>query len=668
MGVSDAKTAQLAVVVALQGSKRRLRVGFNAKEQVVPSRHVELIYPQLSGSDQPTRLGVSPWSFDLNNLNQANPTRREWGQLWVLLSESSETIDLAGFAELACGSDEPIQRAVCWLALKTEQDLFRWKQGMIQPRSSTEIRQRRLERRKQSLQAHRSRLWIDQLKSRQPLDFSALDAGHQRWVLDLQSVVATETEPEDLNDELLLALKSARVAPERHELRSLLIDLDQWDPHQLSAMNGTTWSHGFCDVIVEQVNQLMADHEGPRPGDDKRVDLTEQTCFTIDDAETRDIDDAVALERCDDGTKRLWIHIADPGRLIDDDSLLDQEARRRGSSLYLSRGILPMFPSELSTGPFSLLAGQRNPAWSTWVELDADGDIADYGIQRSWVKPRYRLTYEDADELIDFAPPEDADLAELHALLERRRRWRVSQGALLMDLPEGRIRCRDEALSVQITEPGPARSMVAEAMILAGAVAARFGRDHDLALPYRSQLPADLPSPAQLEDLPEGAVRFAAIKRCLSRGLMGTQPAAHFSLGLPAYAQATSPIRRYGDLVVQRQIAAVIDGLEPRSEEDLQELLEQFDGAIREGISIAREDQRHWQQVWFEQHHDQSWNADFLRWLRPQDRLGLIRIESLAMDVAAECPPGSNPGDALVVTVRQVDSQRDQLLLLAAEA
>ena len=120
--------------------------------------------------------------------------------------------------------------------------------------------------------------------------------------------------------------------------------------------------------------------------------------------------------------------------------------------------------------------------------------------------------------------------------------------------------------------------------------------------------------------------------------------------------------------MVQRQIAAVIDGLEPRSEEDLQELLEQFDGAIREGISIAREDQRHWQQVWFEQHHEQSWNADFLRWLRPQDRLGLIRIESLAMDVAAECPPGSNPGDALVVTVRQVDSQRDQLLLLAAEA
>lgn len=105
--------------------------------------------------------------------------------------------------------------------------------------------------------------------------------------------------------------------------------------------------------------------------------------------------------------------------------------------------------------------------------------------------------------------------------------------------------------------------MVAEAMILAGAVTAQFGIDRAIPLPFRSQLPADLPSPAQLDELPEGAVRFAAIKRCLSRGLMGTKPAAHFSLGLPAYVQATSPIRRYGDLVVQRQILACLDGASP---------------------------------------------------------------------------------------------------------
>ena len=324
-----------------------------------------------------------------------------------------------------------------------------------------------------------------------------------------------------------------------------------------------------------------------------------------------------------------------------------------------------MFPTDLSSGPFSLRTGCRNASWSTWVDLNEHGEIADFGILRSWVTPRYRLTYDDADELIDFAPPEEADLAQLHQLLQCRRRWRVDRGALLMDLPEGRIRCREGELSVQITEPSASRMMVAEAMILAGAVAAQFGANHGLALPYRSQLPADLPPAAELEELPDGAVRFAAIKRCLSRGLMGTQPSGHFSLGLNAYAQATSPIRRYGDLVVQRQIAAEIDGASPLSEESMQGLLDSFDGSVREGLAIAREDQRHWQQVWFEQHQHEHWPVDFLRWLRPQDRLGLVRVDDLAMDFAAECPDGSLPGEALMLRVVQVDSRSDQLRLQA---
>ena len=403
-----------------------------------------------------------------------------------------------------------------------------------------------------------------------------------------------------------------------------------------------------------------------QPGDATRLDLSGQHCVTIDDDDTRDIDDGLALERRSDGSLRIWIHVADPGRLIAADSPLDLEARRRGSSLYLAVGNLPMFPEELSNGPFSLRQGKRSAAWSFWVELDEAGEIGASSIQRSWVKPTYRLSYNDADELIDLAPPEDPDLADLDRLLERRRQWRLARGALLMDLPEGRIRNHEGEPQLEITEPSPSRQLVAEAMILAGAVAARFGMEQGLSLPYRSQLPPDLPAAAELQALPDGAVRFAAIKRCLSRGLMGTQPAAHFSLGLPAYVQATSPIRRYGDLVVQRQIAAILDGSPPLNTEQLQELLEQFDTAVREGIGISREDQRHWQQVWFEAHRGGQWSAQFLRWLRPQDRLGLVRIEELALDLAAECPSGAAPGVQLLLRVKQVDCLRDQLRLVCA--
>ena len=642
-----------------------MSVGFRGKEQVLPARTIELIHPQPGDVDPSSRLGVFPWTFDEEDLVQASPNCRDWGEAWVLIRESEETIDLAGFAELACGTDAAINKAACWLALHRDQDFFRLKQGVIQARPASEIRSRRAERRMQIKAEQQSKRWIQVLKTRQPVVFHTLDPLHQTWIQSMQELVGEGDEGAQLDAQLLQSLQTARVDANARDLRRLLIQLGQWDEHQPASMTGTPWSNGFSQTLLLDASQLVENSEEMLPGDEHRHDLTTQACVTIDDAETNDIDDAIALERRQDGSERLWIHIADPGRLIPEGSPLDLEARRRGSSLYLSRGNLPMFPLELSTGPFSLRTGRRNAAWSTWVDLDQHGDISDFGILRSWVTPRYRLTYEDADELIDFAPPEEADLSDLHQLLERRRRWRTDQGALQMDLPEGRIRCRDGELSVQVTEPGASRTMVAEAMILAGAVAARFGSTHNLALPYRSQLPADLPSANELEQLPDGAVRFAAIKRCLSRGLMGTQPSPHFSLGLNAYAQATSPIRRYGDLVVQRQIAAVINAETPLSEESMQELIDSFDSAVREGLTISREDQRHWQQVWFEHHQSHQWPVDFLRWLRPQDRLGLVRLDDLAMDVAAECPAGSVPGDGLVLKVDQVDSQCDQLRLLA---
>ena len=644
----------------------RLRLGFDAKSVVLPQRQLELICPLPSGAQAPTRLGASPWSLQPETLTSARPSYRAWGAAWLLLLESDETVGIVDFADLVCGETAPAQLAACWLELVGAQLWFRFKQGLIQPRTAAELKPLRRERRLKQLQEQREQRWQQLLRAREPVVFECLSAQEQGRLEQLKQLASARIELEQLDPELRQSLSALHLSHDRGDLRHLLVDLGQWDPHQLASMGGTIWSSGFNAEHQREVERLLELSGEVLPTDAARVDLTGQRCVTIDDDDTRDIDDGLALERRSDGHHRIWIHVADPGRLVAADSLLDLEARRRGSSLYLASGNLPMFPLELTTGPFSLRAGVRSAAWSTWVELDANGAIAAYGIQRSWVKPTFRLTYSDADELIDLAPPEEADLAELNRLLERRRRWRLGQGALLLDLPEGRIRQRDGEPELEISEPGPSRSLVAEAMILAGAVAARFGVEHGLSLPFRSQLPAELPPKAELDALPDGAVRFAAIKRCLSRGLMGTQPAAHFSLGLEAYVQATSPIRRYGDLVVQRQIEAQLNGSAPLSEDALQDLLNSFDGAVREGIAISREDSRHWQQVWFERHRSGQWQAQFLRWLRPQDRLGLLRVDDLAMDLAAECPQNAQPGEALLLRVQQVDSLRDQLRLVAS--
>ena len=653
------------MIEAIQGSKARLRIGFDAKQAVLPQRQLELISPLPSGADAPQRLGASPWNLRAEALQQAGLSRRSWGEAWLLLLESDETVALSEFADLVCGGTSPAQLAACWLELVGPQLWFRFKQGEIQPRSAADLKPLRRERRLKQLAEQREHQWQQLLRARQPVHLEALSGEQQRRLEALKQLACGALELEQLEPALRQSLTALHLGHDRGDLRHLLVELGQWDRHHLVSMGGTTWSLGFSAELEAEAHRLLALNEQELPGDTERLDLTSQRCVTIDDDDTRDIDDGLALERRPDGA-RLWIHVADPGRLVEPESPLDLEARRRGSSLYLASGNLPMFPLELTTGPFSLRAGVRSAAWSTWVDLDSEGEIADYGIVRSWVKPTFRLSYSDADDLIDLAPPEEPDLAELDQLLDRRRQWRVRQGALLMDQPEGRIRSREGEPVLEVSEPSPSRAMVAEAMILAGAIAARFGVEHNLALPFRSQLPAELPPKAELDALADGAVRFAAIKRCLSRGLMGTQASAHFSLGLPAYAQATSPIRRYGDLVVQRQIQAQLSGGSPLSEDALQELLNSFDGAVREGIGISREDQRHWQQVWFEAHKSSQWRADFLRWLRPQDRLGLVRIDDLAMDLAAECPQNAQPGEALLLRVQQVDSLRDQLKLVAS--
>jgi len=661
--VLDGRSAQLGLVEAVQGSKLRLRVGFDHKSQVLPQRQITVLSPLPGGVDAPQRLGASPWHLSREALAAARPPQRAWAAAWLLLLESGGGIDLAEFSDLVCGGDNPAQRAACWLELVGGQLWFRLRQGEISARSAAELRPLRREQRRRRLDEQREQHWQALLRAREPVAFSALPADQQQRLLQLQQLAAGRLEVEQLEPGLRQSLTALRLGTDRGDLRHLLVALGQWDQHRLISLEGTTWSTGFSPELLADAERLLAAAEAEWPGDEQRLDLCAQHVVTIDDADTRDIDDGLALERLADGRQRIWIHVADPGRLVAVDSPLDLEARRRGSSLYLASGILPMFPDCLSTGPFSLRQGRRTAAWSLWAELDGEGGISASGFSRSWVKPAYRLSYSDADELVDLAPREDPDLADLDALLQRRRRWRQQRGALQMDLPEGRIRCRDGSPVLEISDPSPSRQLVAEAMILAGAVAATIGQEQALALPYRSQLPAELPPAAELERLPEGAVRFAAIRRCLSRGLMGSRPAAHFSLGLPAYVQATSPIRRYGDLVVQRQLACLLSGSSPMGEAELEEQLQTFDAAVREGIGISREDQRHWQQVWFEQHRSEQWPVQFLRWLRPQDRLGLVRVEALAMDLAAECPGGVEPGANLLLRVQQVDALRDQLRL-----
>ena len=669
VGLVDGRGPQLAIVQSLRGSRAELSVGVQGRLLQTPCRLLDLICAG-GGADPARQLSHSPWNLDAQRLEAAKPSRREFAAAWLLLGAESVAapLDLRGLVDLVGDPDDPAQLAACWLWLQGPQTFFRWRHQQLQPRPATELRQLRRERRLGALEQQRQQQWLATLQQRRPVAVEQLNDAQRQDLALLRRWGGGDTDT-PLPAELRRALQGAHCAPETGAIRHLLADLGQWPRHHLPCLEHTTWQQGFSDSLLAEADALLASAEDPHPGDEWRVDLTDLHTVTIDDEDTLDIDDGLSLQEGPNGCPRLWIHVADPGRSVASGSPLDLEARRRGSSLYLARGTLPMFPAQLANGPFSLRSGRRCPAWSLWVELDPLGAVAAYGLQRSWIRPTYRLSYADADELIELAPPQERQLLDLHGLLQRRRQWRQQQGALCLEQNEGRIRCRggetDQA-ELEITEPSPSRLMVAEAMILAGAVIGSHGRLQGLALPYRSQLASDLPADAELAALAPGPVRHAAIKRCLNRGHMGVSPAPHFSLGLEAYVQATSPIRRYGDLVVQRQLAAGQMGTAPLDADGLAALLNDIEGPIRQGLQISRDDQRHWQQVWFEQNPRLEWPALFLRWLRPQDQLALIHLEDLALELPCHCPPRSEPGDRLLVRVRQVDSLRDQLRLEAS--
>ena len=404
------------------------------------------------------------------------------------------------------------------------------------------------------------------------------------------------------------------------------------------------------------------------PGDEDRQDLTGLTSLSIDDAGTIEVDDALALEPRSAGGWRLWIHVADPTALLSITNPITLEACRRGCSTYLSHGAMPMFPESLAQGVFSLRPGQRCRALSFWVDLDDDGHALDEGWSPSWVRLCTAITYDDVDDLLSMAPPEEDNLLELHRITRHLSQGRRAAGALFLEQPEARFRpMADGHVALDVLESTPARQLVAECMVLAGQIAGRYGQRHDLPLPYRGQVASPLPSSQELAALSPGAVRNGVLKACLQRSSTGTRPQPHFALGAPVYVQVTSPIRRFTDFLAHLQLKAHGRQESVLTEPDLQHWLDQALAGIQEAGQRAKQDRLYWLQNWLQQERG-PWTGCFVRWLRESEGLGLVWCEDTALELACNCPPQSRPDAPLTISLLEVNPERGLLRLKAQAA
>ena len=333
--------------------------------------------------------------------------------------------------------------------------------------------------------------------------------------------------------------------------------------------------------------------EGPA-----RADLTHLASWAIDNAWSKDPDDAIAW----DGTA-VWVHVADPAAAILPDSPADREALARGATLYLPQLTAPMLPDE-ALERFGLGLAPTSPALSFRIEVAADGSLSSVEAMASLVKVR-RASYGEADRLMDAGEaPELAALAEVAA---RRAARRAANGAVEISIPEVRVHVAPGAegrrtISIERLPDDRSSGLVREMMLLAGEAAARWAFERGIAFPYYSQeAPGEAGAVAAGEGLREGepslATQFAR-RRLMRAGISGPSPQAHRGLGLPFYAQATSPLRRYQDLLGHMQLRAVLAGRPPLDADEVGRRCALAQAAQAGTRQAERSSELHWTLAW----------------------------------------------------------------------
>lgn len=352
-------------------------------------------------------------------------------------------------------------------------------------------------------------------------------------------------------------------------------------------------SHDIYEEFPPAVDAEARRHGGePGPKDrEGRRDLRDLLTFTIDPEDARDYDDAVSLDRLPDGTLRLGVHIADVAHYVPRNSSMDQEARQRGTSVYLVDQVITMLPPYLTTEVCSLVAGRDRLTHTVSLHMDDEGNVLDFETFPSVIHSRARLTYEQVQRLLmedrtDAIPPEVArSLRAMHRFAATLRARRMRQGSIDLSMPEVRCVLDAQGRTVDIVRRTSYESyqLIEEFMLAANRAVAELLVQREVPAVYRvhekpeeqqwAQMAEDLEALGfhatpessfditriahQVRGQPREALVNLSMLRNLKRAMYAPTCDGHFGLAFDRYLHFTSPIRRYPDLLVHRVLKAV---------------------------------------------------------------------------------------------------------------
>ena len=507
-------------------------------------------------------------------------------ELWEILNEEQTWIDLETMTGLYFPDeeDDDHQSAVV-RALFHNRRYFKFKPNRFMPHTTDQV-DAIVAMEEKAAQDRRlideGALWCQSVASGNK---NLAPPNHQKLIEALKSYYLFEQDSP--HAELVKQMMKKAGITKTDALFNHLVAVGAWSVDENIDLLRSNIPTRFSPQIISSAESLSIKPYGPSQADG-RVDLTHLVTMTIDGQSTLDFDDALSIQTHDDHFL-VGIHISDVAHYIKKEDLFDREARSRASSIYLPDDRISMIPPALSENLLSLKKDHIRPAISTMVKLGLNGGIISYDIFPSIIRVGHQLSYFEANG----TPDACKSIGLLYDIAFKFRETRLSQGALQITLPEINV-WRDEsgkpAIS-RINRESPSRMLVAEMMILANWLSARFLAEKKLPAIFRSQ---PKPKSLILKNTTGTLFQNWMQRKQLNRFVLRTNPDQHCGLGLDAYVTATSPIRKYFDLATQRQLRAALGIEEAYSESQIKTIIDELTPSMSMIGRIQSRRNRYW--------------------------------------------------------------------------
>jgi len=573
-------------------------------------------------------------------------------EIWELIRDEEDVFDHRYLAQLAFGEDATEDHfSAVMRALFEKRLYFKMKNGLFLPNSEDRVDQ--IIRQAEEAAERAERLeqgggWLKEVH--QGKQSQAPDCREDVIHLLIQlALYGADADDFKYGKELL----SHAGITDIKEARSLLIALGEWEEDEPLDLLRSGIDTAFTPRQLE-ASAALAVSGFPET---RREDLRSLPIITIDGPTTLDFDDAISLEILDNEL-RVGVHIADVAAVIEKDSPIDIAARNRASSLYLPRRQIPMIPPDLSQDLLSLKEGCDRPAISLLARFSPDGMLLRYRFVSSIIRVQQQLTYGYVNENI----VNNSQFQELHRLAEILRQKRMDRGAMNLSLPELEMDIDEEGtLNLKLVpQDSPSRMMVSELMILYNELVGEFCQKHDIPVLFRGQS-----QPAEKLPLDEKGYVFYVFqqRRKLSPLHISASPKPHSGLGVALYTQATSPIRRYLDLVVQRQLSSFLGKSTPvYNEEDLEEMRVSVEPLVKALGRIQRNRLRYWTLKYLGLNRDKTYNALVLDELKNKYRI-VLKDFLMVTDFKRQNGIIFSKGQEIQVNVKKADPWDDIIAL-----